>query len=74
MGVETQKRADASADDNARHVNLAAVSVERIEEPEAVFRARGVSKVYRMGEVEVHALRSFHSSSARRSPSFWRPS
>ncbi|HEY8461555.1 MAG TPA: ABC transporter ATP-binding protein [Blastocatellia bacterium] len=25
---------------------------------EAVFRARGLSKVYRMGEVEVHALRS----------------
>jgi putative ABC transport system ATP-binding protein len=25
--------------------------------PEAVFRARGVTKVYRMGEVEVHALR-----------------
>lgn len=26
--------------------------------PEVVFRARGISKVYRMGEVEVHALRS----------------
>ncbi len=25
---------------------------------EAVFRARGLSKVYRMGEVAVHALRS----------------
>jgi putative ABC transport system ATP-binding protein len=25
---------------------------------EAVFRARGLSKIYRMGEVEVHALRS----------------
>lgn len=25
---------------------------------EAVFHARGLSKVYRMGEVEVHALRS----------------
>jgi putative ABC transport system ATP-binding protein len=25
--------------------------------PELVFRARGISKVYRMGEVEVHALR-----------------
>ncbi len=27
-------------------------------EPEAVFEARNVTKVYRMGEVEVHALRS----------------
>jgi putative ABC transport system ATP-binding protein len=26
--------------------------------PEAVFRARGITKVYQMGEVEVHALRS----------------
>ena len=26
--------------------------------PEAVFQARGLTKVYRMGEVEVHALRS----------------
>jgi putative ABC transport system ATP-binding protein len=26
--------------------------------PEAVFQVRGISKVYRMGEVEVHALRS----------------
>src|SRR5690606_24636314 len=26
--------------------------------PDVVFRVRGVSKVYRMGEVEVHALRS----------------
>ena len=26
--------------------------------PEAVFRARGLTKVYRMGEVEVQALRS----------------
>lgn len=26
--------------------------------PEAVFQARGLSKVYRMGEVDVHALRS----------------
>ncbi|MCI0664654.1 MAG: ABC transporter ATP-binding protein, partial [Acidobacteria bacterium] len=25
---------------------------------DAVFRARGLSKVYRMGDVEVHALRS----------------
>ena len=32
---------------------------EPVETPgPAVFRARGVSKVYRMGEVEVHALRS----------------
>ena len=58
MGVETQKRADVLADGNARPVNLAAVSAERIEEPEAVFRARGVSKIYRMGEMEDHALRS----------------
>ncbi len=27
-------------------------------EPEAVFQVRGISKVYRMGDVEVHALRS----------------
>ncbi|HEX6185094.1 MAG TPA: ABC transporter ATP-binding protein [Pyrinomonadaceae bacterium] len=27
-------------------------------QPEAVFQARGLTKVYRMGEVEVHALRS----------------
>jgi putative ABC transport system ATP-binding protein len=27
------------------------------KEPELVFRARGITKVYRMGEVEVHALR-----------------
>jgi putative ABC transport system ATP-binding protein len=26
--------------------------------PEAVFRARGLAKVYRMGEIEVHALRA----------------
>ena len=30
---------------------------EEAELAEAVFRARGLSKVYRMGEVEVHALR-----------------
>lgn len=30
----------------------------RSELPEAVFQARAVSKVYRMGEVEVHALRA----------------
>ncbi len=27
-------------------------------EPEAVFRARGLAKVYRMGDIEVHALRA----------------
>ncbi len=27
-------------------------------EPEIVFRARGLSKIYRLGEVEVHALRA----------------
>ncbi len=27
-------------------------------EPEAVFRARGLTKIYRMGEVEIHALRA----------------
>ena len=30
----------------------------KIKVAESVFRARGLSKVYRMGEVEVHALRS----------------
>jgi putative ABC transport system ATP-binding protein len=34
------------------------VGVNSAESREAVFRARGLSKVYRMGEVEVHALRS----------------
>jgi putative ABC transport system ATP-binding protein len=34
------------------------VGVNTTESREAVFRARGLSKVYRMGEVEVHALRS----------------
>jgi putative ABC transport system ATP-binding protein len=29
-----------------------------LTQPEAVFQARGLTKVYRMGEVEVHALRS----------------
>jgi len=29
-----------------------------LAQPEAVFQARGLTKVYRMGEVEVHALRS----------------
>jgi putative ABC transport system ATP-binding protein len=29
-----------------------------LSRPEAVFQARGLTKVYRMGEVEVHALRS----------------
>jgi putative ABC transport system ATP-binding protein len=33
-------------------------NAQRKLEPEAVFEARRVSKVYRMGEVEVHALRS----------------
>lgn len=32
--------------------------VRRTASPEAVFRIRHVSKIYRMGEVEVHALRS----------------
>ena len=34
------------------------VSVAASPGPDAVFRARGLSKVYRMGDVEVHALRS----------------
>jgi putative ABC transport system ATP-binding protein len=29
-----------------------------VKQREAVFHARGLSKVYRMGDVEVHALRS----------------
>ena len=34
-------------------------AVSRVEaEPEAVFQARGLSKVYHMGEVDVHALRA----------------
>ncbi len=38
----------------------ARVNAARLEAagPEAVFRARGLAKVYRMGEVEVHALRA----------------
>lgn len=35
-------------------MSSAAVSVTS---PEPVFRARGLTKVYRMGDVEVHALR-----------------
>jgi putative ABC transport system ATP-binding protein len=39
--------------------NAAAGNGERVRQrAEAVFAMRGVSKVYRMGEVEVHALRS----------------
>jgi putative ABC transport system ATP-binding protein len=34
-----------------------ALSGARVSAPEAVFIARGLTKVYRMGEVEVHALR-----------------
>lgn len=34
------------------------VSAETIKTVEAVFQVRGVTKVYQMGEVEVHALRS----------------
>ena len=34
-------------------LNLASKAVR-----ESVFEARGVTKIYRMGEVEVHALRS----------------
>jgi putative ABC transport system ATP-binding protein len=37
--------------------NLAADRSVR-KQPEAVFHARGLSKIYRMGDVEVHALRS----------------
>jgi putative ABC transport system ATP-binding protein len=36
---------------------MSAAAIDR-EAPEAVFQARGLSKVYTMGEVEVHALRS----------------
>ena len=38
----------------------AVVDAPRLAEPgsAAVFRARGLAKVYRMGEVEVHALRA----------------
>ena len=38
--------------------SLRPVSVPASPGPDAVFRARGLSKVYRMGDVEVHALRS----------------
>ena len=34
------------------------VPADGSQPPEAVFRVRGVSKVYRMGEIEVHALRA----------------
>ena len=34
-------------------------------EPEIVFRARGLAKVYRMGEVDIHALRSVDLDLAR---------
>lgn len=39
-------------------MKTAASSQSREAAREAVFRARGLSKIYRMGEVEVHALRS----------------
>ncbi|HUL02148.1 MAG TPA: ABC transporter ATP-binding protein [Gemmatimonadales bacterium] len=38
--------------------SLRPVSVGASPGPDAVFRARGLSKVYRMGDVEVHALRA----------------
>ncbi len=38
---------------------------EAAARPEVVFKARGLSKVYRMGEVEVHALRDVNLELAR---------
>ncbi len=40
------------------HVSLCVNQATELKPAEAVFRARGLSKVYRMGEVEVYALRS----------------
>jgi putative ABC transport system ATP-binding protein len=41
------------------------VTTEAAARPEVVFEARGLSKVYRMGEVEVHALRDVSLELAR---------
>jgi putative ABC transport system ATP-binding protein len=41
------------------------VTREAAARPEVVFQARGLSKVYRMGEVEVHALRDVSLELAR---------
>ena len=39
-------------------------STTPVPKREAVFQARGLTKVYRMGEVEVHALRGVRRLSA----------
>ncbi len=45
-------------DSNATVLSEDSIAAINKDECEAVFRARGLSKVYRMGEVEVHALHS----------------
>ncbi len=54
---ETRRVARRAAQDATSARIRAALAIPRFELAEVVFCARGVSKVYRVGEIEVHALR-----------------